>query len=151
MLRTDVRENKVFRCDGVSGDPSQHCQLPGMSHRVGEWSLQHHLRCDVMKLCSNFKVPGKILQYFVEVNDSCFKRQPGWGIRTTDEESSSVSQHAVHVSDQFMWSSNVVWALERGELRWSTTKRLLCAICEGCQEMLQHFSLIIHVSFTEQE
>jgi len=66
-----------------------------------------------LKLRSQFKVPRHVRQYFVEMGDS--RSKVGQHRRTVSsayKEGSSVSQNAIHVTNQLMRRTNKKWGPE---------------------------------------
>jgi len=69
--------------------------------------LQQSFGGDSLKLRSEFKVPRQVRQYFVEMDDS--RSKIGQHRRTVSsgyKEGSSVSQNAIHVTNQLMRRTN---------------------------------------------
>ncbi len=58
IVRIDRRIDKILRRYGRPSKPTQHCELSGMSHRVGEWALKESFLRGATQFRSGLKVPA---------------------------------------------------------------------------------------------
>ena len=109
-----------------------------MGHSVRERPLQKNLRCDVVEFGIFFEEAGDIGEDFVEVLDCAGEFwEYGRAIGAAKEEGAGVAEDAVHVANEFMWSTNLRGGAEVGEFGRSVAESFLSAIGQGRKKVLK--------------
>lgn len=118
-----------------------------MSHSIGKGTLKQTLRRDSGQRGSGRQMPREIVKHVVKPVDLLLKRRQRLRpVTSSDEEGSCEAEHARHVPDQFRRCPDSFSRAERTELRRRVPQRLLCAIRQCREKMLEKGSFVIHMS-----
>ncbi len=136
MFGADVSEDEVLRRNRAACKTAQESELAGVSHCVGEWSLEKNLWGYPMKFGADLYVVGDVGQDLVEVGDGGGEiQQYGRAVSAADEEGAGVPEHAVHVADQLVRGANEGCGTEVREFGRGIAQRFLCSVGERGEEV----------------
>src|ERR1035437_7352639 len=117
-----------------------------MCHCIGERPLKHSLFGHLCHRSVRAEVPCKILQHLMKTSHVLV---PIGGWRqcelSTNEERARVPEHARHVANELVWSTDLRSRVEILETVRHATKSLLRPIGESREKMAKHRSLVVHV------
>jgi hypothetical protein len=143
--RIDRSLDKVFGRHWRTSQTAKHCELPGVTHCVGEWALPESFFAGAPQYRSRRKVARQVFEHGVEARDlSTQVRQRLRAIAATPKESASIAENARHVPNQIDGRSHLLAGLEYSKRLRRSPQCLLRTIGEGREEMPEHGALFVH-------
>jgi hypothetical protein len=141
----DYREDEVLGRYGIPREPPHECELASMTHRVRERALQKLFVRDARPV-------GRLRDDASEASDGGMeafdlggeRRENRDVIRTPNEEGLGVAEHAVHVMKKLVRTANARRDTKGREGLGAAAERLLCAIRDRGEEMLEESGLVFH-------
>jgi hypothetical protein len=145
IFGVDVGEDEVLGWDGASGEAAQEGKLAGVGHGVGEGTLQEDFGGDAVEFGAEIDVVSYVGEDLVEVRYGGREvRQSRGLVGAAEEVGARVTQDAVHVADELVWSADLRGGTEVGELGRGAAEGFLRAVGEGCEKVLEEDSLFVH-------
>ena len=141
----DCRVNEILRTDGIPEEPTEHRQLSGMRHRIGELSLKHLLFGQSVQRLIAVELFTQACEHVVKPLDLITKcLESVRAIFSSDKEGSRIPQNACHMAYQLHRSSHIIPRSKVRKIIRRPTERLLCAIRESPQKMPEHVAFVVH-------